>query len=261
MTSERVRSDGMRAWSWPTGSVISVPSASGTRTASPWPPSSVVPPHHPPCRQDVCNPCRQNSHVPSDHANGATTRSPFFTVRTSLPIASTTPMNSWPMRFPVSLAGIELYGQRSLPQIHARVTRTRASVASTILASGTVSTRTSCTPYITVACISSLQFPARRSSCAVLLVGDVFHPLDRFAVEHLGNRDVRHRGCRRRAVPVLFAGREPHHVSRADLLDRPAVALRASTTRGDDQRLPEWMCVPRGARARFEGHGRAADAR
>ena len=51
----------------------------------------------------------------------------------------------------VSLVGIELYGQRSLPQIHARVTRTSASVGSTILASGTVSTRTSCTPYITVA--------------------------------------------------------------------------------------------------------------
>src|SRR3954471_9473666 len=212
----------MRASSGPTGSATNVPSARGTRTASPCPPSSVVPPHHPPCRQDVCSPCWQNSHVPSDQANGATTKSPFLTVRTSLPTDSTTPMNSWPMRFPVSLVGIELYGHRSLPQIHARVTRTRASVASTILASGTVSTRTSCTPYITVARMSHLQFPARRSSFAVLFVGHVFHPLDRFAVEHLGNRDVRHRGCRRRAVPVLFAGREPHHVSRADLLDRPA---------------------------------------
>jgi len=141
----------MRAWSGPTGSATNVPSACGTRTASPWPPSRVVPPHHPPWRQDVCSPCWQNSQVPSDQANGATTRSPFFTVRTSLPMDSTTPMNSWPMRFPVSLAGIELYGQRSLPQMHARVTRTRASVGRMILASGTVSTRTSCTPYITVA--------------------------------------------------------------------------------------------------------------
>ena len=41
------------------------------------------------------------------------------------------PMNSWPMRFPVVLGGIELYGQRSLPQMHARVTRTKASVGST----------------------------------------------------------------------------------------------------------------------------------
>jgi hypothetical protein len=35
-----------------------------------------------------------NSHVPSDQANGATTNSPFLTVRTSAPMASTTPMNS-----------------------------------------------------------------------------------------------------------------------------------------------------------------------
>jgi hypothetical protein len=50
------------------------------------------------------------------------------TVCTSVPTDSTTPMNSWPMRFPVMFGAIELYGQRSLPQIHARVTRTRASV-------------------------------------------------------------------------------------------------------------------------------------
>src|SRR6188472_3355622 len=147
----------MRAWSGPTGSATSVPSASGTRTASPWPPSSSVPPHQPPCRQDVCSPCAQNSQVPSDQANGATTRSPFFTVRTAAPTSSTTPMNSWPIRLPTSLAAIELYGQRSLPQIHARVTRTRASVDSTSRASGTVSTRTSCVPYISVARISSFD--------------------------------------------------------------------------------------------------------
>src|SRR6185295_18236823 len=103
----------MSAWSGPTGSATNVPSANGTRTASPCPPSRVVPPHHPPCKQEVCRPCWQNSHVPSDQANGATTRSPFFTVRTSVPMDSTTPTNSWPMRFPVVLAGIELYGHTS----------------------------------------------------------------------------------------------------------------------------------------------------
>src|SRR5215212_1009827 len=168
MTSESVNSEGMRASSGPTGSGTNVPSACGTRTASPWPPSSVVPPHHPPCRQDVCRPCWQNSQVPSDQANGATTRSPFFTIRTSVPMVSTTPMNSWPIRFPVSLVGIELYGQRSLPQIHARVTRTSASVGSTMRASGTVSTRTSCAPYITVARIQYLQSSATPWSSTVL---------------------------------------------------------------------------------------------
>ena len=39
-TSESVSSDGINAWSRPTGSATSVPSACGTRTASPWPPSS-----------------------------------------------------------------------------------------------------------------------------------------------------------------------------------------------------------------------------
>src|SRR6185369_12884987 len=132
-------------------------------------------------------------HVPSDQAKGATTRSSFFTVRTSAPMDSTIPMNSWPIRFPVPLGAIELYGQRSLPQTHARVTRTRASLGSTILASGTVSTRTSCAPYITVARIGFLQFSAAGRSSAVLFGGDVFHPVDYLAVEHLGERDGRHR--------------------------------------------------------------------
>ncbi|HEX8685943.1 MAG TPA: hypothetical protein VF736_04175 [Pyrinomonadaceae bacterium] len=47
-----------------------------------------MPPHQPPWRQEVCNPSRQKTQVQSDHANGATTRSPFFTVRTSEPSAS-----------------------------------------------------------------------------------------------------------------------------------------------------------------------------
>ena len=74
----------------------------------------------------------------------------------------------------------------------------------------------------------------------------MFHPLDDFAVEHLGDRDVRHRGGRRCAMPVPFARLEPDDVSGADLLDRSTVALDASTAGGDDQRLPEWMGVPGG---------------
>jgi hypothetical protein len=40
ITSDSVSSDGMSASSSPTGSATSVPSACGTRTASPWPPST-----------------------------------------------------------------------------------------------------------------------------------------------------------------------------------------------------------------------------
>jgi hypothetical protein len=47
----------------------------------------------------------------------------------------------------------------------------------------------------------------------VLLVVDVFHSLDHFAIEHFGDRDVRHRGCRRCPVPVPFTGLEPHDVA------------------------------------------------
>ncbi len=79
------------------------------------------------------------------------TTSPAFTVRTSAPMAATIPMNSWPIRWPVSLSGIWLYGQMSPPQMAARVTRTSASVGSTRRASGTFSTRTSPAPYMTVA--------------------------------------------------------------------------------------------------------------
>ena len=48
-------------------------------------------------------------------------------------------------------------------------------------------------------------------------------------------------------------GREPDHVAGPDLLDRAALALRPAAAGGDDQRLPERMRVPCGARARLEG--------
>src|SRR5882672_7802820 len=80
-----------------------------------------------------------------------TTTSPTFTVRTSAPMASTTPMASWPIRRPMSLCSIVRYGQRSLPQMAARFTATKASVGSARRGSGTFSMRTLPTPYITVA--------------------------------------------------------------------------------------------------------------
>src|SRR5256886_1983132 len=58
------------------------------------------------------------------------------------------------MRRPVSVGSKSLYGQRSLPQMQARVTRTSASVGSTIVASGTFSTRTSPARYMIVARMS-----------------------------------------------------------------------------------------------------------
>ena len=85
---------------------------------------------------------------------------------TSAPTSSTTPIASWPIWRPVSPGFIDLYGQRSLPQIAARVTRTTASVGWTISGSGTFSTRTSPAACMTVARISG----------RVLLVADVIAP-------------------------------------------------------------------------------------
>ena len=66
--------------------------------ASACPPPIPFPAQNPPCRQDVCKPSRQKSHVPSDQAKGAMTKSPFFNVDTSRPVSSTTPTNSWAHR-------------------------------------------------------------------------------------------------------------------------------------------------------------------
>src|SRR5215471_18743363 len=101
--------------------------------------------------QDVCKPWRQNSQVPSDQANGMITKSPGFTVRTSAPIEATTPTASCPITRPVLLGSIDLYGQRSLPQMQARETVTTASVGLMMAASGTFSVRTSPAAYMTVA--------------------------------------------------------------------------------------------------------------
>jgi hypothetical protein len=62
-------------------------------------------------------------------------------------------------------------------------------------------------------------------------------------------------------MPVLLAGREPDHVTRPDVFDRPAPPLRAPEAGGHDQRLAKRMCVPRRSRARLERHGGAGNAR
>ena len=62
-------------------------------------------------------------------------------------------------------------------------------------------------------------------STPVLLVADLFHPIDHLAVNALLDRDVSHgrSGCG--TMPMLLAGREPDHVTGPDLLDGSAVSL------------------------------------
>src|SRR4051812_48079378 len=88
---------------------------------------------------------------------------------------------------------------------------------------------------------------------AVLLVSNLFHPVNGFAVERLLDGNMRQSGSRRCAVPVLLTRLEPDHVSRMNLLDRATVALHPAAACRDDQDLAERMGVPRRARARLKG--------
>src|SRR5881275_1888951 len=95
----------------------------------------------------------------------------------------------------------------------------------------------------------------------VLVITDLFHPIDVLAVECFGDRDMRHRGNRSGAVPMLLARRKPDDVARPHFLDRCALALNPPETRGDNERLPERMGMPGGARTRLESHVSAGRAR
>lgn len=94
----------------------------------------------------------------------------------------------------------------------------------------------------------------------VLLVGDVFHPVHRFAVELFLNGEVRHGRGRCSAMPMFFSRRKPNDVAWPDFLDRASLALSATAARYHDQGLTEWMRVPRGASARLERDARGRSA-
>lgn len=94
----------------------------------------------------------------------------------------------------------------------------------------------------------------RNRSLSVLLVTDLFHPVDNFTVELFLNGDVRHGRSRRGTVPVLLAGWEPDHITGPYLLGKSAFALGPAAACRDDQRLTERMRVPCGSRARLKGY-------
>ena len=95
----------------------------------------------------------------------------------------------------------------------------------------------------------------------ILFVGDVFEPIDDFAIETFLDGEVGHGGGGRGAVPMFFAGRKPDDVSGANFLDGTAPALGAAATGGDDERLAERMGMPSGAGAGLESDGGAGGAR
>src|ERR1700722_18089831 len=101
-------------------------------------------------------------------------------------------------------------------------------------------------------CASLCEVCENGRSGLVLLVADLLHPLDRFAVERLLDGGVGHRGRGCGAVPMLLAWREHHDVAGANLLDCSALALRAAAARGNDKNLAERVRMPGGARPRLE---------
>ncbi len=93
---------------------------------------------------------------------------------------------------------------------------------------------------------------AQINLCPVLLVGDVLHPIDDFAVEFFLNGDVAHR--RLGAAPCqCFSPGENQTTSpgRISSIGPPSRCTQPQPE-GDDQRLTERMRVPGRARARLE---------
>jgi len=91
-------------------------------------------------------------------------------------------------------------------------------------------------------------------SSLVLLVTDLFHPVDNLAVELFLNGDVRHGRGWRGPMPVLLAGREPDHITGPDLFDRSAFVLDPSAASRNDESLTEWMRMPCSPRTRLESY-------
>src|SRR5439155_14884341 len=78
----------------------------------------------------------------------------------------------------------------------------------------------------------------------VLFVANLFHPVGGLPVELFLNGDVRYGRRCRGAVPMLLTRREPDHVPRPNLLDRPSPALCQAEASCHNQRLAQRVSVP-----------------
>src|SRR5260370_23331086 len=94
----------------------------------------------------------------------------------------------------------------------------------------------------------------------VLLVRDLFEPVHRDTVEALLHRDMSHRGCRRRSMPVLDSGWNPNDIPLMNDLNRTTPLLYPTNTVRHDQDLAERIGVPCGARPRLKRHCATAGA-
>src|SRR6478735_1685786 len=114
-----------------------------------------------------CNPFRHMTQCPQEMLKGMTTLSPTAMSVTAAPISCTIPIGSWPRMSPGFMYGPSTsYRCRSDPQIADEVTLMIASVGSSILGSGTSSTRTSrlpCQVTALIGCPSQWRPGADRS--------------------------------------------------------------------------------------------------
>jgi hypothetical protein len=79
-----------------------------------------------------------------------------------------------------------------------------------------------------------LRSTIQRLLRTVLLIADMFHPVNNLAILLLLDGDVRHARRRRSAVPMLFAWREPDDITGPDLLDWSTFALSPPAPGSDD---------------------------
>ena len=84
----------------------------------------------------------------------------------------------------------------------------------------------------------------RRLLSEVLVIGNVFEPVDGAAVDEGLDGDVGHRGLGGAAMPVLDPGWSPDDIAFGDALLVPAPLLHPPVTGGDDEGLPAGVGVP-----------------
>jgi hypothetical protein len=83
-------------------------------------------------------------------------------------------------------------------------------------------------------------------------VGHFLQPVDRLAIERLGDGDVRHPGGRRCAVPMFLARRNPDDIAGSDVLLGAALRLHPAQAGSDDQGLAQRTRMPGRSCARLE---------
>jgi hypothetical protein len=94
-------------------------------------------------------------------------------------------------------------------------------------------------------------------SSAVLLVADLFHPINVLTVNLLLNGGVRHTIGGDRTMPVFHPRRFPYHIARLDFLLFTTLLLHPASTGRYDQDLAERMGMPGRAGTGLERDGGA----